>query len=146
MEIRLFSNQNAKKYMEKILKNHNDLEPEFYNHVKRWLEEPRDVKCYSLNDSDHKENVGNIILLSKCDYDPQKYHTNPFLLDYIYTFVKYRRNNLAYKMLSYIKTKTKEQVTAFCSNEESEHLFKKAEYVFSGYDPIMNIVPMYRFP
>jgi hypothetical protein len=141
MEVKLFTNQNAKKYMNKILKNKTHLEPDFYDHVNRWLDEPRNVKCYVLCD---KDNVKNIILLSKCDYDPQQKHNIPFILDYIYTFLEYRRNNFAYKMLLYIKTK--EQITAFCSNDESEQLFKRADYVFSGYDPIINVLPVFRFP
>ena len=104
MEIKLFINQNAKKYINRIIKNNTRLESEFYDNVNRWLDEPRDVKCYILS---NKNNVINIILLSKCDYDPQKQHKIPYILDYIYTFTEYRRNNFAYKMLLYIKKKRK---------------------------------------
>ena len=140
MEIELFTNQNAKKYINKIIKNHTLLESEFYMHVNRWLDEPRDVKCYILS---NKNNIINIILLSKCDYDPQKQHKTPSILDYIYTFLECRRNNFAYEMLLYIKKK--EEITAFCSNDESEFLFKKAEYIFSGYDP-NDVLPVFRYP
>jgi hypothetical protein len=140
MEVKLFINDNAKKYVKKIVKNKTELEKNFYNNINNWLKETRDVKCYVLCD---KDNIVNIILLSKCDYDTQKKHSIPFILDYIYTFLEYRRNNFAYKMLLYIKTK--EQITAFCSNDESESLFKKADYLFSGYDQ-MNINPVFRFP
>ena len=58
--------------------------------------------------------------------------------------MEYRRNNFAYKMLLYIKKK--EEITAFCSNDESEFLLKKAEYIFSGYDPMMNVLPVFRYP
>ena len=141
MEIKLFSNQNAKKYINRIIKNNTLLEVKFYDNANRWLDELRDVKCYILT---NKNNVINIILLSKCDYDPQKQHKIPYILDYIYTFLEYRQNNFAYKMLLYIKKK--EEITAFCSNNESENLFKKAEYIFSGYDPMMNILPVFRYP
>ena len=143
MEIKLFTNQNAKKYIKKIIKNNTLLENDFVN---RWLDEPRDVKCYILSKKDNI--IINIILLSKCDYDPYKQHKIPhkipYTLDYIYTFLEYRRNNFAYKMLLYIKNK--EEITAFCSNDESEHLFKKAEYIFSGYDKMMNVLPVFRYP
>ena len=141
MEIILFTNQNAKKYIKKIIKNNTLLESEFYNNVNRWLDELRDVKCYILS---NQNDIRNIILLSKCDYDPQKQHKIPYILDYIYTFLEFRRNNFAYKMLLYLKEK--EEITAFCSNDESENLFKKAEYIFSGYDKMMNILPVFRYP
>jgi len=141
MEVKLYTNQKAKKYIKKIVNNISQLEPEFYYNANRWLDETRDVKCYVLCE---KNSICSILLLSKCDYDPQKKHDLPFILDYIYTFLEYRRNNYAYKMLLYIKTK--EQITAFCSNNESEKLFKKAEYIFTGYDPITNRLPIFRFP
>ena len=141
MEIKRFTNQNAKKYINRIIKNNTLLEAEFYDNVNRWLDEPRDVKCYILS---NKNNINNIILLSKCDYDPQNQHNMPYILDYIYTFLECRRNNFAYKMLLYIKQK--EEITTFCSNNESENLFKKAEYIFSGYDPIMHTLPVFRYP
>lgn len=144
MEVKLFINQPAKNYIKKIVKNKTDTEPNFdYEIVTRWLNETRDVKCYVLCDKD-TDNVKNIILLSKCDYDPLKIHLAPHILDYIYTFLEYRRNNFAYKMLLYIKKK--EQITSFCSNDEAERLFKKAGYVFSGYDPMTNLLPLFRFP
>ena len=100
MEIKLFTNQHAKKYIAKMIKN-NALEPEFYSFVVNgWLTETRDVKCYSLS---NQNDVINIILLHKCDYDPQKQHKIPYVLDYIYTFLEFRRTNFAYKMLMYLK-------------------------------------------
>jgi hypothetical protein len=143
MEVKVYSNQSAKKYISKLLKNKIILEPEFYNsiHINRWLEEQRDVKLYCLCETN---NVITVILLSKCDFDPYNKHKTPYLLDYIYTFLEYRRNQFAYKLLLYLKKK--EQITAFCSNDSSELLFKKAEYVFSGYDKIMNTLPIFRFP
>ena len=141
MEIKLFTNQNAKKYIGKIVENKTQLEPLFYMNVHRWLNETRDVKCYVLCD---KDIIRNIILLSKLDFDPFKIHKTPFCLDYIYTFTEHRRNNLACRMLLYLKKK--EQITAFCSNDESEKLFKKAEYNFNGFDQIMEKLPVFRYP
>jgi hypothetical protein len=138
MEIKLYKNQHAKKFMKKIITSNTQLEADFYENVNRWLNEQRNVKCYVLTD---KYNIKNIILLSKCDYDPQKTHSLPFILDYIYTFMENRRNNFAHKMLLYIKTK--EQITAFCSNNESAKVFEKAGYIFSGYDLM---IPIFRYP
>ena len=66
------------------------------------------------------------VLLSEMDYDPLKEYMKPFTLNFIYTFPEYRRNNLAYYLLNYIKTK--EQLTAFTSNDTSDQLFKKSNY------------------
>ena len=96
VEIKLFTNKNAKKHIQKIIENSTHLEDEFYNdYVKRWLNESRDVKCYTVFE---KGNISNIILLSKMDYDPQRKHKTPYMLDFIYTFIAYRRNNFAYKI------------------------------------------------
>jgi hypothetical protein len=141
MEIKLFTNENAKKYITKVVKNRVNIEQQFYHNASHWLKEPNDVKCYALCE---KEKIINIILLSKCDHDPEGKHTTPYILDFIYTFPEYRRNNFAYRMLIYIKPK--EQITTFCSNDESEKLFKKAEYIYSGLDPLKNKLPVFRFP
>jgi len=140
-EVKLFINENAKKFVRKLVKRSENIESDFLNNINRWLNENNDVKCYALYGND---NIKVIILLSKCDYDPQKKHLNPFILDYIYTFLEYRRQKLAYRMLLHIKSK--EQITAFCSTDESEHLFRKADYKFSGYDKRFNILPVFRFP
>ena len=140
MEVKLFTNHKAKRYIKKLFKN-KLLHEEEYNIINRWDDETRDVKCYSLCE---KDKIKNIVLLSKCDYDPEKKHSNPFILDYIYTFPEYRRNNLAYGMLLYIKKK--EQVSAFCDSKESEKLFKKAEYIVTNCDSMMFGGSLFRFP
>lgn len=143
MEIKLFTNQNAKNYMIKVIKikMKTELEPEFFINAKNWLDEINEVKCYALCNCDK---IVTLILLSKCNFDPYEQHEVPFTLNYIYTFPEFRRKNFACKMLLYVKKK--EQMTAYCSNEESENLFKKAEFVFSGNDLMMNVLPVYRFP
>jgi hypothetical protein len=141
MEIKLFTNENAKKYITKVVKNHVQIEQQFYHNASHWLKESNNVKCYALC---KKDEVINIILLSQCDHDPEEKHLIPYILDFIYTFSKHRRNNFAYRMLLYIKSK--EQITTFCSNDESEKLFRKAEYIYSGLDPLKNKLPIFRFP
>ena len=66
MEVKIFTNQNAKKYIKKLVKTRSHLESSFYNSTCCWLNESRDVKCYILCEN---ENIKNMILLSKCDYD-----------------------------------------------------------------------------
>ena len=140
--IKLYINQIAKNIIKHIIKDKKQSDIDFDNiHVNRWLNEPRLVKCYVLYEY---EIIKSVVLLSKCDYDPYKEYTKPFLLDYIYTFPEYRRNNVAYTMLLYIKDK--EQTTSFCSNTESENLFKKANYKFVKNDNISNSLSIFRFP
>lgn len=162
MEVEIFLDEDAKMYVSKIMSLRSyyeivgnlenftdkskwieDIETAFYN-VDGWLREPRNVKCYALCDKE-TNNVKCIILLSKCDDDPYNPHTTPYILDFIYTFRQYRRQKNALKMLLYIKSK--EQITAFCSNIESENLFKKAKYIKTGmYEPIVKLLPVYRYP
>ena len=101
MQILLFSDEKAQKYVKRIVKNKPELQSLFVN---RWIEETGSVKCYLLVD---EKNVFSIALLSKMDFDQENIHSKPFMLDYIYTFSEYRRQKFAYKMLSYLKKKNK---------------------------------------
>jgi len=141
MEVKIFINQNAKKQIKQLIKNKSGLEEELHGFINTWLDHQTHVKCYLLYD---KSNITNICLLHKCDSDPLKQHSNPHVLDYIYTFAEYRRNNFAYNMLLYVKSR--DHITAFCSNDESERLFKKAGYICVGNDLLVNTLPVFRFP
>lgn len=139
MDIQQFVNENAKQIIKQVAKTET-FESCFHDNIDSWLLE-QNVKCYVL--FEHKV-IKNILLLSKGKVDPKKKHSNPYILDFIYTFNAYRKCNYAKRMLIYIKTK--EQVTAYCSSGASETLFKKANYVFSGYDPILHFMPVFRYP
>ncbi len=102
MEIKVYSNDNAKKIVSKIIKKHDELYLDL--HVNGWLKNDRNVKCYILCEKDVYK---NIILLIKCDLDPLNQHNNPYTLSYIYTFLNHRKQKLGYKMLLYIKKKNK---------------------------------------
>jgi hypothetical protein len=84
------------------------------------------VKCYTLEDKDKE--IISFALLRECDFDPyataKHKQTKPFVLYYIYTFEKYRRQNHAHQLLKNIT----EEITAFCNCEASKNLFKKANY------------------
>jgi hypothetical protein len=138
MDIQGFANETAKAFI-KTIADVEALELSFYINVENWLLQ-KNVKCYIL--FDHKV-VKNILLLSK-GQDPKKKHINPYVLDFIYTFTAYRKHNYAIRMLVYIKTK--EHVTAICSSGAAENLFKKANYVFRGYDPILHFMPVFQYP
>jgi len=84
------------------------------------------VKCYTLEDKDKE--IISFALLRECDFDPyatsKHKQIKPFVLYYIYTFEKYRRQNHAHQLLKNVT----EEITAFCNCEASKNLFKKANY------------------
>lgn len=137
MNVKLFINDKAKRYIRKNTLNNKNYHGNA-DFIERWLNEGRMVKCYVVCNED---DIKTICLLSKCDFDPYKKHDNPYILDFIYTFDEHRRQNIAYNLLLHIKTR--DQITSFCSNDESENLFKKAEYIHYGE---MNTLPIFRFP
>lgn len=135
MQFILFSDEKAKKHVKRIIRNKPELQCLF---VDRWLEETRSVKCYLLVD---EKKLFSIALLSKMDFDPENIHSEPFMLEYIYTFPEYRRQHFAYNILSYLKKK--EQMSACCTNKESGKLFETAEFSFAGY---CGPTEIYRYP
>jgi hypothetical protein len=136
MEIKLFINNKAKQIIKLITKEINDKNKQY---IVKWLNEQNNVKCFVLYENNI---IKGFAILSKCDYDPLNKHINPYILDLIYIFQQYRRNNLAYELLIYLKSTN--CITAFCSNNESIMLFKKAEYVLTKYDAIP--IPTFRYP
>ena len=130
--VRQYFNDEAKTKVLNLLKN-QDVNMFVY----QWLEEDDFVKCYFIEEND---TVKCFSLLRKCDYDNYFQHTNPYVLNYIYTFPEYRNNKYAYKLLLFIRKKTNEHITAFCDNEISESLFTKAKF------KKMNDTSTYRYP
>ena len=113
--------------------------------VKQWINEDYKVKCYIITQN---EIVKSFALLHNCDYDPmawlsdsEKKHTKPKIIDFIYTFSDYRRNNLAYKLLLHIKNY--DETTVFCSSENSMELFEKADFKMID---INMPIPAHRYP
>ena len=91
--------------------------------VNLWLLHDMDVFCIIL----YYETVPvSFALLHKMDYDPIHVHTKPVLLDYIFTWPNYRNHGFASKLIR--KIKVKNQITGYCSTEQSELLFKRAGY------------------
>ena len=139
MEIKLLINNKAKKTIKNMKKSLDEVHPDNTQYIERWLSETNDVKCFILYEN---ETIKSFALLSKMISDPFNKHTNPYILDFIYTFIQYRRNKLAYKLLLYMKDSN--YMTAFCKNDESSMLFQKAEYVLTKYDENPNQV--FRYP
>ena len=139
MEIKLLINNKAKNMIKKMKNRSNEDYSNGKQHIERWLTETNNVKCFILYEN---EVIKTFELLSKCDYDPLNTHTNPYILDFIYTFIPFRRTKLAYKLLLYMKNAN--NITAFCSNDESFMLFQKAEYVLTKCDESQ--IPTFRYP
>lgn len=138
MDIKLLINNKAKNIIKSILtpslKNSSN-----YELILRWLNENRNVKCYILYEDGI---IKSFVLLSKCDFDPFNKHSNPYILDLIYTFEQFRRNNYAFQLLNYLKNNN--DITAFCSNYFSVNLFHKVGYILTNY-PNCDI-DTFRFP
>jgi len=84
----------------------------------RWVREDEPVmflKLHSNND------VASFALLHKTDYDPYEKHKVPYVLDYIYTYEKYRNKGHAQSLINRIKKQY--DFTAFCSTDLSRHVF-----------------------
>lgn len=141
MDIKLLINNKAKNFLRKLISKNKD---EFNNFTiqicNQFINERHSLKLYVMTEN---ENIVNIALLSKNDFDPFKKHINPYNFNYIYTFQNYKRKQYAYKMIEHIKSY--DQFTAFCSNEESEKLFEKTKCINYGNDTY-NINVIYRFP
>lgn len=143
MQIKLLMKNKAKKTIKKMIKRINDttsIDSLTYMNIKAWLNETNNVKCFILYEN---EIIKSFALLHKCDYNPLNTHKNLYILDFIYTFIPYRRNNMAYKLLLHIKNAN--NIIAFCSNDASFMLFQKAEYVLTEGESI-GPTPMFRYP
>jgi GNAT superfamily N-acetyltransferase len=83
---------------------------------------------------DKDNNIKAFILLHLTDYDPLGYHTNPHVLDYIYTYPEYRKKGYAVGLIQYIVNE-KLECTAFCDNNASVKLFEEC-----GFDCVAGFV------
>ena len=140
MEIKTYTNKNAKKIINKIINTQSEqLLEQSLMFLCYWLALKREVICYSICEQGI---IKSILLLSKCDFDPFKKYSNPYLIDYIYTFPEYRRFGYASKILSYVKSK--KETSAMCNGDKSEELFKKSGFLNFGANS--NNLQIYRFP
>jgi hypothetical protein len=137
MKIKITENQISKDFVN-TNENFKDLLKDPF--ILEWLGE-NNVKLYLLCENDILKSFAMSTKLSK---DPLKSHINPIYLNYIYTFPEYRRRGYAYFLASELK-KT-ENITVFCTDDISQNLFKKADYIFKSKDPLYKSLPIYRFP
>lgn len=92
-------------------------------YVSQWLGETNETYCVIL----YKEDIPVVFaLLHKMDFDPVGVHNTPVLLDFIYTFEQHRNKGYATKLVR--KLKQNNQMTGFCSNDDSINLFKKCGF------------------
>jgi len=86
----------------------------------QWVKEKHTLMVLKLND---KNDVVCFAVLHKTDFDPLKIHKKPYIMDYIYTYEKYRCMGYATSLINDIKAQY--QFTAFCENDLSEYVFKR---------------------
>jgi len=129
--IKVYTNNNARTIIKGIMGNVNSDDKQY---IKQWLNDVI-IKCYCYF---YENKIVSFALLSKCDYDPLNEYSNPYILNYIYTFEQYRRKSFVSSILD--KVKKSETVTAFCSNDISEKLLEK-----NGFSYIDGIC-CYRYP
>ena len=114
-----------------------------FDHIRRTHQRPGTRVHETEGTRPHTE-IEKMRLLTKLNKDPLKIHSKPYYLNYIYTIEEYRRSGNAYELLLYIKKF--EEMSLLCSDDISQQLFKKAEFVFNSYEPLYNSFPIYRFP
>ncbi len=136
IKIKLLINNGAKKIIRSISKNIDDNEKTF---IIRWLGECNDVKCYILYENNI---IKSFAILSKCDFDSFNKYNNPYILDYIFTYPEFRRNNFAYELLNHIKISN--EISAFCNSNESKKLFIKSGYKLTKINSYPN--SFFRYP
>ena len=86
----------------------------------QWVKEKNQVMVLKLNSNN---DVVCFAVLHEIDFDPMRQHKKPYVMDYIYTYEKYRNNGHAQSLINDVKTKY--QFTAFCDSKLSESVFKK---------------------
>jgi GNAT superfamily N-acetyltransferase len=138
MIFKVFENKEAKDFINMNILFKDILEDIY---VTEWLENKL-VKLYLIYNEDNI--LVSFALLNKLDRDVLKKHKNPFYLNYIYTFEKYRRKGYAYQLSLEIKKDL--ETTIFCTDDISQNLFKKAGFIFNDFDPLYKSFPIYRYP
>ena len=117
----MLSNDNAKKFVNKTLVGDVRYTTTYVNN---WLSMTEDVKCYMLYIN--KELI-SICLISKIDSDPSRKYTDPYMLNFIYTFPKHREENYARTLLRHIKDH--EQMIAYGIDKKLNELLESSGFV-----------------
>ena len=81
------------------LPKNNDLNAEF---LFQWMKEKDKNKIMYLK-LDENDNVACFAILHKTDFDQYNTQKNPHVLDYIYTYINYRKNKHAQLLINEIK-------------------------------------------
>jgi len=135
MGIKLLINAKAKNAIKQLMPKNENI-----SYISSWMEEDA-VKCFLLY-NDYNTCV-SFALLHKCDHDPFNSHDRPQVFDFIYTFAQHRNKNYACKLLTHIKNNNN-NVTAFCNNDISSHIFQKCGYILTACPE--NPCEIYRYP
>lgn len=98
-------------------------------HLEQWITEEDTAIGFGLFLSDK---LVSFALLSKCDFDPMKKFSNPYILNFIYVSPEHRRKGYGSQLIQHLLKETPLQLTAFCSNDESIKLLEKNGWLNFG--------------
>jgi hypothetical protein len=137
MNIKILEKQAAKDFVNND-QNFRSILDDVY--IIEWLEE-NNVKMYLFYEDDI---LKSFVLLTKLEKDPEKIHKNPMYFNYVYTFPEFRRKKIAKLFLEELKRI--EEITVFCTDDNSKNLFISAGFNFYKMDPFLKSFPIYRYP
>lgn len=109
----------------KLEEFHVDFPPNFHININTWLNETSAVKCYALYEDDDVKTMA-LFISPYSQYRPKESWF--YMLSFIYTFVPYRRQNNACRLLQHIKDL--EKIKVYAMGAELNGLLKKAGYTF----------------
>ena len=102
---------------------YNDLEEEYLH---QFLNERNKNSLLGCIDTDNKLKAFALVHLTDCD--PLGEQSDPYVIDYIYTYPKFRRRGVASSLIDIIIKNRKYECTAFCNSDNSINLFKKCGF------------------
>ena len=102
---------------------YNDLQKEFLYQFLNERNKKSVVGCITADD-----NLKAFALVHITDYDPFGEQKEPYVIDYIYTYPKFRRTGVASSLLDIIINIRKYECTSFCNNDISINLFKNSGF------------------
>ncbi len=98
----------------------DDLEIQY---VQQWMGEKKKVMLLKL---DMEDRVVAFVILHKTDSDPLREHKMPYVIDYIYSYPKFRNMGNATALIERIKADY--ECSAFCNTDISCTLFEKCGF------------------
>jgi hypothetical protein len=124
MTFNIYKNNKARNILMNLVDKIDKNEVENKTIIMSSLNDFSEKFCFTLSIDDI---ICSFAILNKMDFDPNKYHNNPYMLHLIFTFPKFRRQNHAFQLINYI-LENNYQITSFPDSPESEKLFRKLKF------------------